>query len=254
MIFQIVIGLVVALVVLAIIMNAIQQHKNKTEADKRTELAKYKKIIEETEELLMSAGSIPVSPQLVLIMHQRVLDALKSMVEISPESREISSRLRDAQERVKGMSTENQQVEEAFIIPDEDKIVIGMIKAVKKIRTLLRAEHTKGKLDTHLFMAEDKKLENFQIKVNIESLMKRGNAARKSHMLGSARQYFEKAINTINAQSVRNEYTNQRHQELEATLNEIAAELKNSNLADSKKKNAEDSDDLDVLFQPKKKW
>ncbi|AWB67674.1 hypothetical protein C2869_15050 [Saccharobesus litoralis] len=254
MIFQIVIGLVVALVVLAVIMNAIQQHKTKVEADKRVELAKYKAVIEDTEELLMSAGTIPVSPQLILIMHQRVLDALKAMAEVNPESKEINQRLRDAQERVKNFNPTEAQKEEDFVIPDEDRVIITMIKAVKKLRALLRTEHTKGKVDTHLFMVEDKKLEGFQLRVNVESLLKRGKAAQSSHMLGSARQYFEKALNTLAGQANRTEYVNRRQAELETILSEIAAELKSTNLADARRKGEKDKDDLDVLFQPKKKW
>lgn len=255
MIFSIVIALVVALVVLAIIINAVQQHKEKVEAEKRNEVAKYKAIIEDTEALLMSIGNIPVSNQLVLVLHQRVLDAVKNMSELMPESNELRQRVRDAQNRVQSMDpNEKVQSEESFSLPDDERATIALLQSIKKLRAALRAEHSKGKVDTHLFMSEDKRLDKLQLRINVESLMKRGQAARQGKMLGSARQYFEKALATITGQSSRDEYSTQRKAELEQILTEINEELKNSNARDRLKKQAEEKDDLDMLFQPKKKW
>ena len=255
MIFSIVIALVVALVVLAIIINAVQQHKEKVEAEKRNEVAKYKAIIEDTEALLMSIGNIPVSNQLVLVLHQRVLDAVKNMSELMPDSTELKNRVRDAQSRVQSMDpNEKVQSEESFQLPDDERATIALLQSIKKLRTALRAEHSKGKVDTHLFMSEEKRLERLQLRINVESLMKRGQSARQGKMLGSARQYFEKALATITGQSSRDEYSTQRKAELEQILTEINEELKNSNARDRLKKQAEEKDDLDMLFQPKKKW
>lgn len=255
MIFYIVIGLVIALVVLAIFVNAVQQHKEKVEAEKKQELTKYKKIIEDTEDLLMNAGSIPVSKQLVLVMHQRILDAVKAMAEIMPDAPEMKQRLRDAENRAQSIDNiDKVQSEENFALPEDDKAIIAIIQSIKKLRALLRAEHTKGKVDTHLFMNEDKRLERFQLKINVESLMKRGKGAQTGNMLGSARQYYEKALATIKAQPIKDEYVTQREQELETTLTQIASDLKSANTKDRMRKAAEEQDDLDVLFQPKKKW
>ncbi|WAJ69076.1 hypothetical protein [Catenovulum adriaticum] len=255
MIFTIVIALVIALVVLAIIINAVQQHKEKIESDKRNELAKYKHTVEETENLLMNIGNFPVSPQLILILHQRLLDAIKAMAELMPESTDFRQRLRDTQERVKNVSTQQPQVnDEDFNLPDDERATIALIQGIKKLRTALRSEHTKGKVDPQLFMTEDKRLDALQLRINVESLMKRGNMARQSQMLGSARQYYEKALATIDAQAIRSEYANQRKVELTTRLREITEELKNTNEKDRRKKAADEEDDLDVLFQPKKKW
>ena len=62
----------------AIVVNAMQQHKEKMEAEKRTEIAKQKSIIDETENVLMASETIPVSQKLVYILHQRVQNALKN--------------------------------------------------------------------------------------------------------------------------------------------------------------------------------
>ncbi len=255
MVFSIVIGLVILLVILAVLVNAIQQRKEKEESQKRSDLNKQKTIIEETEDLLMSAGSIPISKQLILIMHQRIAEALKSMSQLSPDSKDVKQRLADANNRVTSFDVnENIPGEESFSIPDDDKAVITIIKALKKLRTLLRSEHTKGKVDTHLFMNEDKRLERFQLRINVESLMKRGKAAHNSNMLGSARQYYEKALATVKAQITIDDYVKKITQEIETTLKKITEDLQVVNQTDRQKKAAENADDLDVLFQQKKKW
>ena len=51
MIFTIVIVLIVVLVLMAIGANAVQQHKERQQAEKRAELAKQKAIIDETEDV-----------------------------------------------------------------------------------------------------------------------------------------------------------------------------------------------------------
>lgn len=255
MIFTIVIALVIALVVLAIIINAVQQHKEKIESDKRNELAKYKHTVEETESLLMNIGNFPVSSQLILILHQRLLDAIKAMSDLMPDSTELRQRLRDTQERVKNISADQAQTnEDNFTLPDDERATIALIQGIKKLRAALRSEHTKGKVDPQLFMTEDKRLDALQLRINVESLMKRGNMAKQSQMLGSARQYYEKALATIDAQALRSEYANQRKADLTKLLQEITEQLKNTNEKDRRKKAADEEDDLDVLFQPKKKW
>lgn len=253
--FVIIIGLVVTLVILAIIINAVQQHKEKAETEKRNELAKHKLVIEETEGLLMNAANIPMSKQLVLILNQRVLDAVKAMSLLTPESMDVKQRLRDAQQRVGSIDVnEKMQTEEKLSLPDDDRMTIGIIQGIKKLRITLRTEHTKGKVDTHLFMNEDRKLDRLQLKINVESLLKRGNTAKEGEMLGSARQYYEKALATIDAQTTPDEYSNKRKAEITASLSEITTKLKSTNTKDRLKKEEDSKDDLDMLFQPKKKW
>ncbi|MDM7860992.1 hypothetical protein QTP81_10320 [Alteromonas sp. ASW11-36] len=253
--FAIVVGLIVTLVVVAIVINAFQQHKAKIEAEKRTEIAKQKSIIDETENVLMAASQFPLSPKLVWVLHQRVQNALKIMLELNPSLPEIRQRVKDAEARVQSIDLNSSASEQnSFSLPDNDKMIIQMIQAIKKLRVLLRSEHSKGKVDTQMYMQEDRSLERLQLRVNVETLARRGNAALSSSMLGSARQYFEKAIGALEAQTQPDEYMQTRHAELSARLQEIQDNLKNVNAQDRARKKAEERDELDELFAPKKKW
>ncbi|MEC8206347.1 MAG: hypothetical protein VX076_00580, partial [Pseudomonadota bacterium] len=211
-----------------------------------------KKIIEEAEDVLLNSTNIPMSENTLRIIQRRIYDALASMVQLSPNSRELKNRLKESKERLTAPLEVNNT--EALVLPDNDKQLISLIQGIKKLRTLLRSEHGKGKVDSQVFVAEDKRLEKLQLRINVESQIKRGMSARSANMVGSARQYFEKALATLSSVSYRDEYFNSKKQEVENYLEAISSELKASNATSLKKKAEQEQDDLDVLFAPKKKW
>lgn len=255
MIFSIVIILIVALIIVAIAVNAIQQHRDRIEAEKRTEVAKQKSIIDEAEDAIMATTQISISPKVVLVLYQRVLNALYAIRELNPSMMEIKQRISTYEEKKKSINLEQAPLpEEAFVLPDNDKLVIQYIKAIKKFRVLLRSEYSKGKVDSQTFMEEDKRLGRMQLRVNVDTLAKRGAAAIENEQMGSARQYFEKAIIALNAQAEQDEYTNGRRLDFENQLRSIQDNLRNANTEDRLKKQEDERNDLDELFAPKRKW
>ncbi|PAJ73928.1 hypothetical protein CJF42_13190 [Pseudoalteromonas sp. NBT06-2] len=254
MIVSIIIVLIVGLIVVAVWVSAMQQHKEKQEIERRQELTKHKKIIEETESILMNSSNLPMSKAIIAVMQKRIFDSLKLMSELSPTSKEINNRLREATERGANPQAGDTSATDKVVLPDNEKQIISLIQGIKKLRNVLRAEHSKGRVDTQIFLSEDKRLEKIQLKINIDSQVKRGNAARSANMLGSARQYFEKALITLNSLSYTDDYINAKRTELEGFLTKITTDLKATNATDAKKKSEQEQDDLDVLFAPKKKW
>ena len=128
------------------------------------------------------------------------------------------------------------------------------MQCIKKLRVTLKSEQTKGNLDAQTFTQEDHKLSAMQLKIGVESLQKRGMMAYQKEMLGSARQYLEKALQTISESPVQTEYCTSKREEIENVLEDITSSLKNTNAKDAAKKAKAEEDDLDLLFQPKKKW
>lgn len=255
MIFPIIIILIVSLVVVAIVVNALQQHREKQEAEKRTEIAKQKSVIDETEAVLMRTESIPVSPKLMQILQRRVLNGMRAIYELNPKMPELRNRLRDCEDKLKSININDPLPSyEHFALPESDKSVIQLIQAIKKFRALLRSEYSKGKVDSQTFSNEDRLLAGLQMRVNVETLEKRGVAARHSNMLGSARQYFEKAIAALDSQNQPDPYNLEKRQILTEQLKQIQDNLRNANAQDRAKKHEEERDELDELFAPKKKW
>lgn len=251
MVFTTIIILIVVLIITAIFINAFQQHRAKLEAERRAEVAKQRAVIDETENVIMACNTMPISPKMMQVLHVRVLNALKVLQEINP-STEVNQRIKDAEQRTQ--EEDNSGAPSDFTLPENDKLIIQYIQAVKRLRVLLRSEHSKGKVDTKTFIEEDKQLEKLQLKVNVETLTRRGRAAMQSNMLGSARQYFEKAIAALENQTQQDEYIVSRVSMLKDWLHDIQDNLKNANAQDRARKKEEERDELDELFAPKKKW
>ena len=245
--------MIVVLIIAAIFINALQQHRAKVESERRAEMSRQRVIVDETENIIMACSSMPVSARLMQILYKRLYNALKAMGDAGAGGTDIKRRLDEAEKRTQEEIPETQSLNE-FSLPDNDKMIIQYIQAVKKLRTLLRSEHSKGNVDTRSFIEEDKALERLQLKTNVETLIKRGRGAMQSGMLGSARQYFEKAIGALEGQTQRDEYINARLNQLNEWLESIQNNLKSANAEDRAKRKEEERDELDELFAPKKKW
>jgi vacuolar-type H+-ATPase subunit I/STV1 len=252
----IIIALIIALIIIVVVVNAIQQHKEKLEQEKRAKAAKQKAIIDETEELLLSLANLPSNPNLVKILNNRSLNAAKTMAKILPDNKALTKRVQEMDARVNASNDNSNQAapEQVFTLPDNEQHLVGILQCIKKLRVTLKSEQTKGNLDAQTFTQEDHKLSAMQLKIGVESLQKRGMMAYQKEMLGSARQYLEKALQTISESPVQTEYCTSKREEIENVLEDITSSLKNTNAKDAAKKAKAEEDDLDLLFQPKKKW
>ncbi|MAD14499.1 MAG: hypothetical protein CL579_00215 [Alteromonadaceae bacterium] len=240
---------------MAIIVNAVQQHRNKVESEKRVEVAKQKNVVDETEEILLATEHITVSQQLKFIFQQRIVNALKIIAQVNPGVMDINSRIESASNKLKELSANQEPISaDSFSLPNSDKQVVAYIKCVKKMRGLLRSEYTKGRVDSSAFMVEDKYLERLQLRANVETLMRRGESSMQAQQLGSARQCIEKAITALDSQSQPDDYIIQRKQELELKLKQIQDSLRSANTEDVRKRKESERNELDELFSEKKKW
>tara|TARA_R110002167_G_scaffold328713_1_gene535225 strand:- start:93450 stop:94217 length:768 start_codon:yes stop_codon:yes gene_type:complete len=252
----IIVGLIVTLIIFVVVVSAIQQHKEKLAAEKRAKVAKQKAIIDESEELILNLVNIPSSPNLVQILNKRCLNAAKIMQKLMPEVNGLKNKINELSVRLEAAEdlAASQNNDENFILPDNEKQILSTLQCIKKLRAILKSEQTKGALDPHTFTQEDQRLDAMQLKINIESLIKRGSQAQSKEMFGSARQYFEKALQTLANHSTKTEYTMAKNAEIAKLLEEITDSLKITNASDAAKKAKNEENELDILFQPKKKW
>jgi hypothetical protein len=253
--FSIIIVLIVALVLIGIIVNAIQTHKNKVEADRRAEISKQKNIIDNTENALLAAEQLPISQRLIFIMQRRILIAMKSAQQLGDSVSGSKSRIKTVEDLLKSMDVNKPPPsDDSFKLPPNDKQVIQFIRGIKTLRTLLRSEFKKGRIESRVFLNENKLLERMQLRANVDTLIKRGETALKNNQLGSARQCLEKAISALGAQTDPDEYIVAKKAQLEDQLTNIETNLKTANSQDVAKKEESERNELDELFAEKKKW
>ena len=252
----IIIGLIITLIIFVVILSGIQQRKEEQEAEKRVKVAKQKAVIDECEELIINLGNLPASPNLMKILNRRSLNAAKAMQQLKPEIKGIAKRITELTTRFEAATelAASQKSNDNFMLPDNDQQSLAILQCIKKLRATLRSEQSRGVLDAPTFTQEDQRLDAMQLKINIESLIKRGSQAQSKEMFGSARQYLEKALQTLANHSIKTEYISNKHAEVTIQLSEITDSLKSTNASDAAQKAKSEEDELDMLFQPKKKW
>ncbi|MDU0354660.1 hypothetical protein RS130_12690 [Paraglaciecola aquimarina] len=253
--FTVIIVLIIVLVLVGIIVNAIQQHNNKIESERRAQLAKQRNIIEGTEATILASESIPTSQRLMFILQRRILHALKILQQMKEGSNDIARQIKTLEDSIKALNINTPPPsEDNFQLPQGDKQVIQFIRGVKTLRTILRAEFKKGRIESRVFLAEDKLLESLQLRANVDTLVRRVDVAIRNNQMGSARQCLEKAIGALSSQPSPTAYMTNKQAQLEDQLNNLENSLKNVNKKDVAEREASEKDELDELFSEKKKW
>ncbi|MCL9774338.1 DNA repair protein [Vibrio methylphosphonaticus] len=252
------IGLIIALVALLLVLvlgyNIMLQYKLKAEATRRQESARYVALIDATEELIGGASYLPYSKELMICLHNRILDALKNMHDLDPKNKHLAQRVESAQAQIQQLN-ENYEGNEAtaFKVPTSDKQAIVMLKLVKRLRDTIRTEHNKGRIETQAYMVENGRLETIQIRINIENVVKRAHESIAKGQPGTAMQLLKKGIDALSSKN--DNYSIQAKEK----LTEILEQLQNSRQAKADEQqqqqaSRERDNDMDALFGEKKKW
>ncbi|NQZ09869.1 MAG: hypothetical protein HRT35_22180 [Algicola sp.] len=244
-----------ALLLLLIVVNAIDQYKQKVSVERHRRLMKLAAITHETEELLVNGVQLPMSNTLIGVLLQRNLDVLEQMKTLMPDSSKVPERLEDTRSQLADVDTTNKE-RPALMIPNSDEHTAALIKTIKKVRFILTKQKRRGNLSSADFSREDAALESDMLKVFVEYKIKQGNAAKHQDKLGTARQFFEKALKSLKSQSLNSDYVSQKTLEVNAKLDDIAELLKrNGPLEEVPTTAEEDEEDFGSLFaQDKKKW
>ncbi|MPY21652.1 hypothetical protein FM037_17940 [Shewanella psychropiezotolerans] len=257
MIFTLVLISIGALLLLVIGINVIQQQKERAEAERRTELARQRAIIDETEEVLSHTGMFPCSSQIVLVLYKRVEDALGLAANYAAsQAGDYKRRQADIGAQVKTLAASPKQAPsiESFRLPDNDQQILTLVQVLKKLKAILRAEHNKGKVDPTIFSEEEGRIDSLQLRINVDSMLSRARAACFMKQYGSSKQMVTKALSTlhaIKAQTPNDPFIVKKVDEAKAMLDEIIGAQK---IASPEVTPVKEEEDIDVLFQPKKKW
>ncbi|AGH81130.1 DNA repair ATPase [Psychromonas sp. CNPT3] len=259
MLFTIIFSLVGLLLFVVIGYNIVQQYKQKIETERRLAISKQRAVITEVDELLLNATRMPFSKSLLLILQHRIKNALILMLSTSSEhAGAIKSHLSNTDAQIQQLRSNYTPPDESvFRAPKNDKEALALLQVTKKIRAVIRSEHAKGKISTEIFVAEDHRLEMMQLKINIENSLKRILESKENKQYGSANQMINKLIKILSSITDKDSYLSAKQTQLLELKSEIKAALLETNdkeLQAIKDRDAEKQNDLDVIFQDKKKW
>ncbi len=243
-----------ALLFLVIAYNVVQQYKQKAESEKRHAIAKHKTMADETEEVLLNVNLVPFSKNMVLLLQHRILDSYRAIAQVMPNN-QIKQRIADVQIQIKNVQENYSPHDEGhFKTPESDRQAIQMLQLVKKLRALLRVEHNKGKIDPQGFAQEERRLELMQLKINISNLIKRAMDAQIQGQFGTCRQLYTKGLAAISNVGDKDPYLVAREEDMRQGLKALDEQQQQNSAQDLQNIKDKETDELDVLFQPKKKW
>ncbi|WP_435234194.1 DNA repair ATPase [Psychromonas sp. PT13] len=258
MLSPIIFALIALLLIVFIGYNIIQQYKVKMENEQKIAINKQRAIIAEVEELLLNATKMPFSKSLLLIMQNRIRNALITMLKASPHSLPIREHLSNTDQQIENLKQNYTPPDESVLrAPQSNNEALVLLKITKKIRAILRSEHTKGKISTDMFISEEKTIELMQLKINLENSFKRIQHSQLNNQYGSANQMINKLLTVLNGIPDKDAYLLAKEKELNAIKDEIKKHLNqvsDEEVEAMKAKDKEKQNDLDVLFQDKKKW
>ena len=258
MLFPLIFLLLALLLFVLIGYNIIQQYKQKIASEHRIAISKQRAVINEVEELLLNATKMPFSKSLLLILQNRIRNALMIMLKLSPNNISMRDHLKNTAAQIEQLRNNYTPPDESvFRTPENDKEALILLKVTKKIRAVLRSEHAKGKITTDIFVDEDHRLELMQLKINLENSIKRIYEAQLNEQFGSAHQMINKLLKILNSIPDKDTYLDNKKAQLIAIKEEIKKYQTKHNdeeLKAIKAKEEEKKNDIDVLFQDKKKW
>jgi hypothetical protein len=248
-----VIGLISLLLVLIIGYSIIIQYRQRLESAKQQELAKQVAIIDATEELISNASHLPYSKELLVCLNKRILYALETIAEVDTKDRSLKQRIHHVNEQISHLETHFDQTNVVpFQVPNSDRQAIGMLQLVKRLKSVIKGEHRKGRIATQAYVLENTRLDNMQLRINIENVVKRANDARLKRQFGTAKQLLKKGIDVLSSRN--DDYATKAKQKLQYMLGEIDNNMSVSSEQERQQLLEKDNDELDVLFQPKRKW
>ncbi len=229
--------------------------KQEQEIERRKKISHYRNIINEMDELLLNANHIPYSKNLVLMLQNRILYALKNILECNPSMNSIRTRIADINKQIEFVNANYKSGEDnPFIPPKDDRGAIGMLKVISRLRKVARAEHNRGKIDPSAYVHEDRRLEILALKINLTSLINHARDAFTSRQWGTAKQLIHKGLQVVKTITEKDPWIESREQEfneMDAAINRELSELNKKEIHNIEEK---EHDELDELFMPKKKW
>ena len=130
--------------------------RQKQNLERRQRYAKFRAILDQVEDLINITG-FPVGVPSTLL-NSRAKDLLVNMNEVMPsDALKDRPRIRN---RIQGLDVNDTSViSDDFELPHNDKQIIAMINALKRLRSALRSEHAKGRVDTQVYNIEDQRLQ-----------------------------------------------------------------------------------------------
>lgn len=223
------------------------------EIDKKLLISKQKEIINETDDILLNVTQVPYSSQLVIILQTRILSALKQILTATPNAIQIKQRIEGITEQIKN-SQATPPTEPSFTPPKDTAMALKMLKVLRRLRKIIRIEFNRGRMSQIDLVREDKRLEIMIFKIQFSNLLRNIDECELTKQFGTMQQLIASGLNSLHKLNIQDAWLESVQEHLTTKLDELNREISAKHLQEAQQERAKEEDDIDMLFQPKKKW
>ncbi|MCK5819799.1 MAG: DNA repair ATPase [Psychromonas sp.] len=218
----VILGLIAFSLILLIGYNIYLQYQEKLAIDNKIAITQQNAIIKEVTELLSNTGNIPLNKPLLIIMLQRIINALAIILNRSPTDEAVREHLDHTTEQLKLIHVNYKSPsEDTFYLPPSEKEMLDMLQKSKKISAIIQSEHTKGKIETETFLAENRRIEIIQLKIHLQNGISKIMKAKALRQTDSASYMITKLLKKLSSVSNPDKYLLTKKSQLFQIQNEI---------------------------------
>lgn len=247
---MIVLALIVLILLLAIYSRALSYKELNTSEQKEIQL--HHKIIETTEELLAGGNMIPYSPELSIVLHSRIVDALQELAKRTSNSDNYRANIESRIKEIEALRNSTAYSVKSIKPAENDARAIMMLRLINRINKVLRTQYGKGLVNYEVFISEKARLESIRVQIVIENALKRAALVASSGNHSLSVVLLKKAIKLVS--SGHDDYSIRILPELENKLLQAEQSLSKSKTKQETKQEVPGSLlEIDRLFDGKKR-
>ncbi|MDD6319212.1 MAG: hypothetical protein PUA61_10240 [Succinatimonas hippei] len=256
MLITIAVMFIVLATFLLIIVNMFSDYTSRRDQDMRIVVTHARNLIAETEELLLNQNQISYSKTLVLVLHYRIIRALRKIAASKVDSSDgsVQERIANEEKLISDLKT-NYHDDVAFRPPENDTVAMNQLRTIRRLRAILKNELRQGMpIDPAEVQKEDRRLYLLVLKVNISNLVQRVLEMKRLKQIGTCRLLIQKGLDVIHKTNVKDDWIAEKADLLNQLRQGLDAESNRQQKKAEDAKATEEKKEIDALFGDKKKW
>lgn len=255
MLVTIAVIIIVLATFMLIIYNMYSDYMARREEDLRILYTRCRNVVSETEELLINQCQLPYSKTIVLILRNRILNALKRM-RGDHSAKGVDERIVEQQRLIDEIQSKYKE-DLAFRNPETDAMAVAQMRTIRRLRKIIQSELRAGTpVDVNLCQKEDRRLKLLVLKINISNLIQTVTEMRRLKQVGSCRTLITKGLDVIRRSGIKDNWLMDKSEVLNQMLHDLEKSTRERNQEEVEKINEKSETDveLDEIFGDKKKW
>lgn len=255
MLVTIAVIIIVLATFMLIIYNMYSDYMARRDEDLRILYTRCRNIVSETEELLINQYQLPYSKTIVLILRNRILNALKRL-KGDPNAKGIEERIAEQQRLINEIQN-NYKEDLAFRNPESDNVAVMQLRTIRRLRKIIQSELRAGTpVDVNQCQKEDRRLKLLVLKINISNLIQNVTEMRRLKQVGSCRTMITKGLEVIRRSGIKDNWLMDKSDVLTQMLHDLEKSVREKTQEEIEKVNEKSETDaeLDEIFGDKKKW